>query len=155
MLCDTVVVGAHFDSTGGDTTARGPGAIDNGSGVVVILEALRVLAAAEFEPKDSLEFRFYAGEEGGIRGSREVFQGYKASAKSVLAMVNQDMAGHSPSGMIAIYTDYVDAALTAYVRTVATAYTGETSSDKCGGVCSDHNSARSNGFRKLLHDSTE
>ncbi|KAL8744137.1 MAG: hypothetical protein Q9184_008031, partial [Pyrenodesmia sp. 2 TL-2023] len=26
-----VVVGAHFDSTGGSSTARGPGAVDNGS----------------------------------------------------------------------------------------------------------------------------
>ncbi|KAK0728806.1 hypothetical protein B0T26DRAFT_699379 [Lasiosphaeria miniovina] len=141
-----VVVSAHYDSTGGSSTARGPGADDNGSGVVVILEALRVLANAKFKGKDSLEFHFYAGEEGGLLGSAAVWANYKAAAKSVYAVVNQDMAGYSPSGKISIYTDYVDSALTAYTRIVASAYTGTTTSDACGYGCSDHASARSNGF---------
>ncbi|KAK3315528.1 hypothetical protein B0H66DRAFT_502435 [Apodospora peruviana] len=141
-----VIVSAHFDSTGGSSTARGPGADDNGSGVVVILEALRVLANAKFAPKDTLEFHFYAAEEGGLLGSAAVFANYKSAAKKVLAVVNQDMAGYSPSGKISIYTDYVDSALTAYTRVIATAYTGTTTSDACGYGCSDHASARSNGF---------
>ncbi|KAK0702201.1 hypothetical protein B0H67DRAFT_604530 [Lasiosphaeris hirsuta] len=141
-----VIVSAHFDSTGGSSTARGPGADDNGSGVVVILEALRVLANAHFQPKNTLEFHFYAGEEGGLLGSQAVFSTYKAAKKNVLAVVNQDMAGYSPSGKISIYTDYVDSALTTYTRAVATAYTGATTSDACGYGCSDHASARSNGF---------
>jgi leucyl aminopeptidase len=144
-----VIVSAHYDSTGGSSTARGPGADDNGSGVVVLLEALRVLANAGFKPKNTLEFHFYAGEEGGLLGSQAVFSSYKASGKKVLAVVNQDMAGYSPSGKLSIYTDYVDSALTAYTRVVATAYTGATTSDTCGYGCSDHASARSNGFRAL------
>ncbi|KAK3323717.1 hypothetical protein B0T19DRAFT_463585 [Cercophora scortea] len=141
-----IIVSAHFDSTGGSSTARGPGADDNGSGVVVILEALRVLANAKFKGKDSLEFHFYAGEEGGLLGSAAVFANYKSAAKPVLAVMNQDMAGYSPSGKISIYTDYVDSSLTAYTRVIATAYTGTTTSDVCGYGCSDHASARSNGF---------
>jgi len=141
-----VIVSAHYDSTGGSSTARGPGADDNGSGVVVILEALRVLASAKFTPLDTLEFHFYGGEEGGLLGSAAVFASYKASSREVIAVVNQDMAGYSPSGKISIYTDYVDASLTGYVRTVATAYTGSTTSDVCGYGCSDHASARANGF---------
>ncbi|KAH6617672.1 hypothetical protein B0J18DRAFT_451171 [Chaetomium sp. MPI-SDFR-AT-0129] len=143
---DLVIVSAHYDSTGGSSSARGPGADDNGSGVVVILEALRVLAQAKFKPGATLEFHFYAGEEGGLLGSQGVFASYKSSGKKVLAVVNQDMAGYSPSGKISIYTDYVDSALTTYVRTVATAYVGATTSDACGYGCSDHASARSNGF---------
>ncbi len=142
-----VIVSAHYDSTGGSSTARGPGADDNGSGVVVILEALRVLANAGFKPKDTLEFHFYAGEEGGLLGSQAVFANYKSSGKTVLAVMNQDMAGYSPSGKISIYTDYVDSSLTAYTRVVATSYIGATTSDACGYGCSDHASARSNGFR--------
>ncbi|KAF9869711.1 peptidase family M28 [Colletotrichum karsti] len=142
-----VIVSAHFDSTGGSSTARGPGADDNGSGVVVILEALRVLANAGFKPKNTLEFHFYAGEEGGLLGSAAVFANYKSAAKKVLAVVNQDMAGYSPSGKVSVYNDYVDASLTSYVRLVATQYTGSTpTSDTCGYGCSDHASARSNGF---------
>ncbi|KAK4187064.1 putative aminopeptidase [Podospora australis] len=141
-----VIVSAHYDSTGGSSSARGPGADDNGSGVVVILEALRVLANNRFKGKDTLEFHFYGGEEGGLLGSQAVFSNYKSTGKTVLAVVNQDMAGYSPSGKISIYTDYVDSALTAYTRVVATAYTGATTSDVCGYGCSDHASARSNGF---------
>lgn len=146
-----VIVGAHFDSTGGSSTARGPGADDNGSGVVVIFEALRILAQAGFQPQDTLEFHFYAGEEGGLLGSKDIFTSYKTANKQVLAMMNQDMAGYSPSGVISIYTDYVDSSLTAYVRRVAEGYTGlKTSTDACGYGCSDHHSAYSNGFRKSL-----
>ncbi|KAK2043949.1 peptidase family M28 [Colletotrichum somersetense] len=142
-----VIVGAHFDSTGGSPTARGPGADDNGSGVVVILEALRVLANAGYEPKNTLEFHFYAGEEGGLLGSQAVFSNYKSAGKKVLAFMNQDMAGYSPSGKVSVYIDYVDSALTGYVRLIATQYTGSApTSDKCGYGCSDHASARSNGF---------
>ncbi|KAI3399915.1 hypothetical protein diail_5071 [Diaporthe ilicicola] len=142
-----VIVGAHFDSTGGSSTARGPGADDNGSGVVVIFEALRILAEAGFQPQDTLEFHFYAGEEGGLLGSKDVFKSYQTANKEVLAMMNQDMAGYSPGGVISIYTDYVDSSLTAYVRRVAEGYTGlQTSTDACGYGCSDHQSAYSYGF---------
>lgn len=144
-----VIVSAHYDSTGGSSTARGPGADDNGSGVVVLLEALRVLASAGFKPKNTLEFHFYGGEEGGLLGSQAVFSNYKSAGKSVLAVVNQDMAGYSPSGKLSIYTDYVDSGLTAYTRVVANAYIGSTTSDACGYGCSDHASARSYGFRKF------
>ncbi|KAG8528230.1 uncharacterized protein KY384_007147 [Bacidia gigantensis] len=141
-----VIVGAHFDSTGGSSTARGPGADDNGSGVVVILEAMRVLANAKFAPKDTLEFHFYSGEEGGLLGSADVWRSYKSQAKPVLAFVNTDMAGYSPSGKISVYNDYADTGLTAYVRRIVSGYIGTSTQDTCGYGCSDHASAYSNGF---------
>ena len=118
------MVSAHYDSTGGSSTARGPGADDNASGVVVILEALRVLASTGFKPKNTLEFHFYGGEEGGLLGSAAVFSNYKSSGKNVIAVINQDMAGFSPSGKLSIYTDYVSSPLTSYVRVIANAYSG-------------------------------
>ncbi|KAI4173827.1 MAG: hypothetical protein LQ346_008336, partial [Caloplaca aetnensis] len=141
-----VIVGAHFDSTGGTSTARGPGAVDNGSGVVVILEALRVLASAKFAPKNTMEFHFYSGEEGGLLGSADVWRSYRSAGKSVFAFVNTDMAGFSPSGKISVYNDYADTGLTAYVRRIVTAYIGPWTQDTCGYGCSDHASAYSNGF---------
>jgi leucyl aminopeptidase len=141
-----VIVGAHFDSTGGSSSARGPGADDNGSGVVTHLEALRVLANSKFAPKNTLEFHFYAGEEGGLLGSQAVFANYKAAKKSVLAFLNQDMTGYSPSGKISVYTDYVDSSLTSYVRRIATSYVGATTTDSCGYACGDHASGQANGF---------
>ena len=141
-----IIVGGHFDSTGGSSTARGPGADDNGSGVVTILEALRVLADAEYKPKNTLEFHFYAGEEGGLLGSANVYASYKSSGKNVLAFVNQDMTGYSPSGKISVYNDYVDTSLTAYVRRIITGYIGAYTTDSCGYACGDHASANANGF---------
>lgn len=65
--------------------------------------------------------------------------------------MNQDMTGYSPSGRVAVYTDYVDSGLTAYVRKIVQQYTGLAStSDRCGYGCSDHASAYSNGFREFL-----
>ncbi|KFA71418.1 hypothetical protein S40288_04281 [Stachybotrys chartarum IBT 40288] len=147
---ELIIVGAHYDSTAGSTTARSPGADDNGSGTVTIMEALRVLANARFAPENTIEFHWYGGEEGGLLGSQAVFSNYRTTGRQVLAFVNQDMTGYSPNGRISIYTDYVDASLTAYARLVAQGYTGvATSSDACGYGCSDHASARSNGFRKF------
>ncbi|KAL2271426.1 hypothetical protein VTJ83DRAFT_797 [Remersonia thermophila] len=143
---DLVIAGAHFDSTAGSTSARAPGAEDNGSGTIVVLEALRVLANAKFTPKNTLEFHFYSGEEGGLLGSAAVFSNYKSARKSVLAFLNQDMAGYSPSGKLTIYTDYVDSSLSNYVKVIATAYVAAPATSSCGYGCSDHASARSNGF---------
>lgn len=141
-----------MDSTGGNSRNRSPGADDNGSGSVTILEVFRVLAEAKFAPENTLEFHWYAGEEGGLLGSADVFRSYKSSGRSVLAMLNQDMTGYSPSKKMAIFTDNVDPALTEYVRALSTEYIGTApNTGKCGYGCSDHASARSNGFRKLRY----
>ncbi|KAK1596573.1 peptidase family M28 [Colletotrichum navitas] len=142
-----IIVGAHFDSTAGSSTARSPGADDNATGTVNLLEALRVLVAAGFRPKNTIEFHFYAGEEGGLLGSQAIFSNYRSAGKRVLGMLNQDMTGYSPGGRATVYTDYVDSAFTAYVRLITTQFTGATpASSSCGYGCSDHASARSNGF---------
>ena len=95
---------------------------------------------------NTLEFHFYCGEEGGLLGSADVWRSYKSQAKNVLAFVNTDMAGYSPSGKISVYNDYADISLTAYVRLIVSAYVGSSTSDTCGYGCSDHASAFSNGF---------
>ncbi|PHH89956.1 hypothetical protein CDD83_4872 [Cordyceps sp. RAO-2017] len=143
-----VIAGAHLDSIGGPSPdARSPGADDNGTGVVILLEVLRVLASYRFKPINTLEFHFYAAEESGRNGSMDVFSHYSASGKHVLAMLNQDMAGRSPSKRFAILTDYVDAGLTRFVEVVATAYTGQAPlRTQCGWPCSDHASATHFGY---------
>ncbi|KAH7133835.1 hypothetical protein EDB81DRAFT_695529 [Dactylonectria macrodidyma] len=142
-----VVVSAHYDSIGTTTSGRAPGADDNASGVVVILEALRILANAGYKPTNTLEFHFYSGEEGGLLGSRDIMNAYASAGTNVLAVVNQDMTGYSPNNVIAVYTDYVDTALTNFVKTLVPVYTDlPLSTDVCGYGCSDHASARSAGF---------
>ncbi|KAH7038156.1 leucyl aminopeptidase [Microdochium trichocladiopsis] len=143
-----VVVSAHYDSTGGSTTSVGPGADDNASGVVVILEALRVLAAAKYKGPNTLEFHFYSGEEGGLLGSRDVMQSYKRAGTDIRAVLNQDMTGYSPNNVIAVYTDYVDATLTSFCQKLVPVYTSlKLVTDRCGYGCSDHASANTAGYR--------
>ena len=105
-----------------------------------------MLVNAKFAPKHTIEFHFYSGEEGGLLGSADVWKSYKAAKKDVLAFVNTDMAGYSPSGKISVYNDFADNSLTAYVRQIVRAYVGESTEDTCHYACSDHASAYSNGF---------
>ncbi|QUC17532.1 uncharacterized protein UV8b_01773 [Ustilaginoidea virens] len=144
---DLVVVGAHLDSVTKTLNGRSPGAEDDGSGTVVILEALRVLAQSGLRPNNTIEFHWYAAEEAGLLGSADVWANYKTSRKSVISYLNQDMAGYSSSGTPAVYQDYVSPALTRYVTTLIKEYLGITpNTSSCGYACSDHASARANGF---------
>ncbi|KAK2606298.1 hypothetical protein QQS21_003346 [Conoideocrella luteorostrata] len=142
-----VVVGAHLDSITRTPEGRAPGAEDDGSGTVVVLEALRVLAESGLKPKNTIEFHWYAAEEGGLLGSKDVWANYKAARKSVISYLNQDMAGYSPSGTPAVFQDNVDSALTQYITTLIEEYLNiNPNTSRCGYGCSDHASARANGF---------
>ncbi|KAI1359700.1 Zn-dependent exopeptidase [Xylaria arbuscula] len=144
---EVVVISAHYDSIGSTTSGRAPGADDNASGVVVVLEALRVLAEAGFKPANTLEFHFYSGEEGGLLGSRDVFNSYARSGVDVLAVMNQDMTGFSPNNVIAVFTDYGDSSLISFLQKLVPVYSDlPLSTDYCGYACSDHASAYSAGY---------
>lgn len=68
-----------------------PGADDDGSGTVTILEAYRALLAAEYLPETPVEFHWYSAEEGGLLGSQAIAQRYAEEGKQVKAMVQMDM----------------------------------------------------------------
>ncbi|KAH9909943.1 leucyl aminopeptidase [Xylariomycetidae sp. FL2044] len=151
----TVIAGAHLDSVNGnEVQGRSPGADDNGSGTVTLLESLRVLltdpAITAGEAVNSIEFHWYAGEEGGLLGSADVFDQYASDGKDVAAYLNQDMTGWAPEGEVGefgIITDYVDTALTDFTRLVIDAYTTIPALDgTCGYACSDHASATAAGY---------
>jgi Zn-dependent M28 family amino/carboxypeptidase len=60
----TVVVGAHLDSTD-----KGPGINDNGSGVACILETACKMGWLHIKPKYKVRFAFWSAEEEGLLGS--------------------------------------------------------------------------------------
>ncbi|KAI5854069.1 Zn-dependent exopeptidase [Durotheca rogersii] len=148
---DKVVVGAHLDSVNGRNRAgRSPGADDDGSGSITILEALRVLLTdptiAAGEAVNTLEFQWYAGEEAGLLGSADIFDAYASSGTVVKAMLQQDMTGYA-NGPLGVINDYVDSDLTAFVREVINTYTTVGYVDtQCGYGCSDHASASAAGY---------
>lgn len=127
----TVIVGAHLDSVNSRDrlNGRAPGVDDNGTGSFTILEALRVLLSdKDFGPsklQNTIEFHWYAAEEGGLRGSQDIFTQYAAAGRDVWAMLNQDMTGYTKATLDAgkpesfgLITDFTDATLNEYISRI-------------------------------------
>ncbi|KAG8685510.1 hypothetical protein FRC08_013074 [Ceratobasidium sp. 394] len=91
----SVILGAHEDSINlrSPSTGRAPGADDDGTGTVNLMEVFRAIVASGFKPTRTLEFHFYSGEEGGLLGSQAIATNYKSAVKSVYAYLNLDMTG--------------------------------------------------------------
>ncbi|CAH0015300.1 unnamed protein product [Clonostachys rhizophaga] len=156
----TVVIGAHQDSINLwlPSILAAPGADDDGSGTVTILEVFRTLLESKGvvagNATNTIEFHWYSAEEGGLLGSQAIFQQYEKEGRDVKAMLQQDMTGYVQKTLdsgkpesVGVITDYVDSGLTAFIKTVIEEYCGipwvET---KCGYACSDHASASKAGY---------
>ncbi|ODM94050.1 putative leucine aminopeptidase 1 [Orchesella cincta] len=89
LRSQVVILGAHQDSinTNG-ITLRAPGADDNASGCITVLETLRAIVQNGIIPNRTVEFHWYAGEERGLLGSLDIAQRYKEANVQVFAMVN-------------------------------------------------------------------
>ncbi len=91
-----VIVGGHIDSWD-----LSPGAVDNGTGTVVVLEAARALARAGLKPRASIRFVLFTGEESGLYGSNAYAAAHEAELPRCRAMINCDMEG-TPVGIRAM-----------------------------------------------------
>ena len=129
----TVVVGAHQDSINLflPSLLAAPGADDDGSGTVTILEALRVLLKSDEivrgNASNTIEFHWYSAEEGGLLGSQAVFKKYQQQGRKIKAMLQQDMTGYTQGTLAAgktesvgIITDFVDSGLTNFMKDIVT-----------------------------------
>ncbi|KAJ7179815.1 peptidase [Mycena crocata] len=144
-----VIIGAHQDSTNMWPFLPAPGADDDGSGSVTILESYRALLAADFHPERSIEFHWYSAEEGGLLGSQAVAQAYEGRV-NVIAMSQFDMTAWVKRGTreeVGLIMDFVDIPLTEFNKQLVDLYLDipwvET---KCGYACSDHASWRKAGY---------
>jgi len=92
-----IIVGAHLDHVGKQgTDLIFPGADDNGSGVVAVLEAARIFNLLEEKPKRSLLFVLFACEESGLTGATHFVNSFTPIEKMV-AFVNMDCSGTGDS----------------------------------------------------------
>ncbi|KAK0453308.1 peptidase [Armillaria borealis] len=139
---DVIIISAHQDSTNMWPFLPAPGADDDGSGSVTILESYRALLNANFHPKKTLEFHWYSAEEGGLLGSQAVARDYASRSVNVIAMSQFDMTAWVKRGTreeVGIITDYVDTELTQFNKALVETYLDipyvETA---CGYACSDH-----------------
>ena len=80
LKAQVVMLGGHLDSW-----IAGTGATDNGAGVVVAMEAMRILRALNVQPRRTIRIGLWGGEEEGIFGSlgyvREHFGSVATSTK--------------------------------------------------------------------------
>lgn len=156
----TVIIGAHQDSINlfFPSLLAAPGADDDGSGTVTILEALRVLLMDDTivsgKQDNTVEFHWYSAEEGGLLGSQAIFQSYERAGRDVKAMLQQDMTGYVQKTIdagepesVGVITDFVDPGLTEFIKKVITTYCDiPYILTKCGYACSDHASASKAGY---------
>lgn len=172
----TVVIGAHQDSINLFLPAYlpAPGADDDGSGSMTILEALRVLLTVDDvvkgKARNTIEFHWYSAEEGGLLGSQAIFSHYAQEGRDVKAMLQQDMTGFIRKTIdagepesVGVITDFVDEHLTEFIKTIITevrfmispcrSYSNNSQYcdvpyvlTKCGYACSDHASSSKYGY---------
>ena len=87
---EIVMIGGHRD-------AWGPGAVDNVSGTVSVLEAARAITASGIRPRRTLVFATWDAEEWGLLGSSEYAEEDSARLWSGgVAYLNQDAVAFGP-----------------------------------------------------------
>jgi len=88
-----VLVGAHLDSWD-----YGAGAQDDGTGVVMVLEAARALATLKQQPLRSIRFALFGAEEPGTLGSQAYVRAHSEELAKCVAMLNTDNGAGRPYG---------------------------------------------------------
>ncbi len=73
-----VIIGAHLDSGHSAT-----GATDNGTGVAVVMEAMRILRAIGATPRRTIRVALWGGEEQGYAGARAYVRDHLADTKTM------------------------------------------------------------------------
>ena len=59
-----------------------PGLDDDGSGVMVLLEILRVVVETGFKPQKNVQLMAFAAEEVGLLGSDQIAKDYKSKGRN-------------------------------------------------------------------------
>lgn len=105
-----IVVGAHYDHVGygNRQNSNGPigfihnGADDNASGVAALLEIIDALHRSGWQPRRSIVFAFWDGEEINLLGSRHWVRQPTVPREGVKLAVNADMVGRLTNGRLEI-----------------------------------------------------
>ena len=107
---EVVVLGAHYDHVGygNSRNSYGPwgfihnGADDNASGVATLLEVIDALVHTGYQPRRTLLFAFWDGEEKGLLGSKHWVRNPTMPLDSVKLAINVDMVGRLRDGQIQV-----------------------------------------------------
>jgi hypothetical protein len=80
-----ILLSAHFDSWDGSQ-----GATDNGTGTIMMMEAMRILKQAYPHPKRTIMVGHWPGEEQGLNGSHAYAYDHPEIVRAIQAGFNQD-----------------------------------------------------------------
>jgi carboxypeptidase Q len=80
-----IMLSAHFDSWDGSA-----GATDNGTGTIVMMEAMRILRQVYPRPNRTIVAGHWSGEEQGLVGSRSFAADHPEIVRGLHALFNQD-----------------------------------------------------------------
>lgn len=96
-----LVVTAHYDHIGmlGQETVF-PGANDNASGTAMLIDLARHYSLPENQPRYSMAFMAFAGEETGLLGSKYYTENPFFPLENIRFLINLDMVGTGSGGLL-------------------------------------------------------
>ena len=130
-----------------------PGADDDGTGTISVLEIFRAIIDSGLTFQNDLYFAFYAAEESGLVGSKYVVKQFEQRNIELQGVFHLDMTGFNSSREdkdMYFISDYTSSSLTTWTKSLATkvlkipaSRIGDTS---CGYACSDQASWNRRGY---------
>jgi carboxypeptidase Q len=96
---EVVIVSGHFDSWDGPGSQ---GALDNGNGSAVTMEAARILMASGAKPKRTIRFILWSGEEQGLFGSVGYVKNHAAEMDKISCVLVDDGGTNYWGGFIGL-----------------------------------------------------
>lgn len=144
-----VVVSAHMDTMESYSSPK-PGADDDGSGSVTVLETARAVLASGMQFKKPIYFMWFAAEEEGLVGSYYVVSQFTAKGIPIDGVLHFDMTGYRHNNedtMWLVNDSHVNKNLTRYLKSLIETYVKqEVKYTACGYDCSDHASWTDAGY---------
>ena len=109
---EVVLIGAHLDSWD-----LGSGAHDDGTGVAMVMDTLRILKTLGLVPRRTIRGVLFMNEENGLRGGKAYAADHAAELPRHVAAIETDSGGFAPEG----FTANVDAEGLEALRAIASA----------------------------------
>ena len=99
---ELIVIGAHYDHVGVRNDSIYNGADDNASGTAGVMEIAEAFTQCKTQPKRSILFIAFSGEEKGLFGARHYTEDPIFPIENTIAMLNMDMISRNDSNEVAI-----------------------------------------------------
>src|SRR5579862_25275 len=88
-----VILGAHLDSW-----ELGTGALDNGCNAALVIDAVRAIKASGLQPRRSIRFILFSGEEEGLLGSRAYARSHRGELDRAAGVIVWDSGTGKTTG---------------------------------------------------------